>query len=241
MISKARTSKRALTAFGLALVASLALSALATGSASAATQYWNVCKEGGNGTYLDSVCSEEAIPSGSGGYGLSRLWAGTPTSSVMTGTTGFTLSWTLSGIKVQVNCSQAAEGTVENPVGGGAGAGKFNLTLKNCTVVKPSNCTVGPISMSLNSTATEFGGKPAVKFAPSEGVVLFTLNLQGSKCVFGGTYFEISGSFTGILNSSSLFEFTGASSAMQIGGNAVTLTGTSKMEDASGRRMKVAP
>jgi hypothetical protein len=242
MIGKSSSFKRAIPAFGLALIASLALSAAAAGSASAATQHWYSCQFGeGSLKYEDSACSKEVSP-GFGSYGLIKLWEGTPTPFAMNGTTGFTLKWTLNKVTAEINCStQKSEGgTVENPTGKGAGAAHATLLFSSCTVAKPSHCFVhNPIAIGVNGEATEFEGKPAVKFTPSGGG--FDMVFEGGECAWREKIFSIYGTFTGIQNSTSSFEFTQASSAMTIGPEPVTLVGTSKMETSAGERLKLAP
>jgi hypothetical protein len=242
MVSKSNSFRRAIPAFGLALIASLALSAVAAGSASAATQHWYACEpNGGSKSYEDSACSKEVTP-GLGSYGMIKLWEGTSTPSAMTGTTGFTLKVRWFSIQVEINCSTqtSSEGTVENPTGKGAGTANGTLSFSGCTVAKPSNCFhKAPITIAVKGEATEFGGKPAVKFTPVGGG--FDLTFEGEKCPLKEKVFPISGSFTGIQNSATLLEFTQASSALKAGTEPVTLEGTSKMETSKGERLKLAP
>jgi len=224
MIGKRKSFKRAIPAFGLVLVASLALGAIGVASASAATQHWYV--------------------------GGTKLAEGTPTSVTMKGTTIFALGWTYGGANYEVQCtSQKAEGQIENPVGGGAGTdygSSFNLS--GCTVTKnlPAKlyCTIenGEILMGTNGLTTEFEGKTAVNFSPY-GSYFTGVFFEGGKCPLSGLgSIHLNGSFTGIANSAtSSLDFTKTSSALLFGGNAATLIGTSKLETTSGQTVTVAP
>lgn len=217
MVSKSRSFRRAIPAFGLALSASLALSVVGVASASAATQHFYV--------------------------GGTKLAAGTPTGFTMKGTTNFTLTWHVNGIEIPIVCSsQKAEGTIENPAGGGAGVVKpFWFTLNGCEVQyeegEESECKVTIKEAHLKGEATEFEGKSAVKFTPDVGPYLF------SWVYVCGSLTNFQGSFTGIANNAtSSFEFTKASSAMTAGGvKGQTLVGTSKLETTSGKTLTVAP
>jgi hypothetical protein len=218
MISKRKSFRRAIPAFGLALLASLALGAVAAGSASAATQHWYV--------------------------GGTKLAEGTPTAVAMNGTAPFFVAWKIAGLEFEVKCTtQKGGGTIENPVGGGAGvAAGTQPTLSGCTVVRGGKqCSVtDPISISAQvNNATEFEAKPAVKFAPA-GTVFFELWIGGT-CPWNGS-FNFNGSVTSIANNAtSSLEFTKASSALFVGGNKATLVGTSKLETTGGATVTVAP
>jgi hypothetical protein len=222
MVSKRNSFRALMPALGVALVASLVLAVVGVASASAATQHW----------YVDG----------------SKLAEGTPTNVTIKNTTNFNLGWTyVGGQKWEFKCtSQNGEGTVENPVGGGAGSTTTKFTLNGCTRVAPSGeagwCKLsgGAIAMEVNGgTATEFEAKSAVKFNP-----------------FGGQFTEfwltncpleritLSGSFTGIAAKGPtgwVFEFTKASSAMSWGPYPATLVGTSKLETTTGKSVTIAP
>jgi hypothetical protein len=244
MASESRSLKRLIRAFGLALIASFALTGIAAGSASAATQHWYRCQsfKYENGDYKDPACSE-AAGQGTGAYGLIKLNEGTATSFAMTGTTGFTLKWKLGGSDNEITCATqtSTESTVKNPVGGAAGTAFMRFELSNCTVVKPTGCTVSqPFGAILNGEATEFGGKPAVKFTAYESVNLFEIHFEGA-CSWSGLSFNVRGSFTGIMGKNGSLEFTEASSSMTIGGNSAKLLGTSKVQTALGESLVLAP
>jgi hypothetical protein len=244
MIRKRRSFKRAIPAIGLALLASLALSAAAAGSASAATQHWHSCKfNGGAKNYTDSACSKETFEA-TGSYGLVEIGTG-PQALAMNGTSPFTLKFKITGISVVINCStQSGNGTFENPSGKAAGTAQLTFLLEGCAVAEPSNCTVKRPEMGLKGVATEFGGKPAVKFSPTgEGETILEISFEGAKCGLNGVLVKLKGSFTGIQSSSGGFEFTEASSALTYGSakSPVSLTGTSKLANAAGEALKLAP
>jgi hypothetical protein len=248
MVRRPRSFKHAISAIGLALVASLALGALAAGSASAANQHWYSCQYVGakKGSYEDQFCSKE-VPVESGSYALTKLKAGVPEGFALNGTTSFTFKWSIYSLQFEIKCTtqKSENGTIENPVGGGAGTARLTFLFSSCTVVKPSNCTVKqPITLEFKGEATEFEGKPAVKFVSvGGGEALFTLSLEGEKCAGKGKSFVFYGSFAGIANNdSSSLEFTQASTAgITIGGKSASLEGTSKMETTSGKTLRLAP
>lgn len=238
MVSKPSWLRRAVPAFGLALIASIALSAAAAGSASAATQHWYVCHatKPTFGHFEDQFCSK-AVKSG-GNYEQEKLFG--VTGLAMNGTSNFTLKWKVGGqFKVSCSSQSISEGTIENPSGGAAGTAHGTLLLSGCNVVEPSGCSVhNPIGIKVSGEATEFNGQPAVKFTPVGGG--FELSLEGAKCAFRGDSYLFFGSFTGIYAAGSL-EFTQASSALTVGAQPATLEGTSKIETSKGEALKVAP
>ena len=224
MVSKRRSSKRTISALGLALVASLALGAVGVASASAATQHWYV--------------------------GGTKLAEGTPTSVTMKGTTSFSLFFTYGGGVFEFKCtSQNSEGTIENPTGGSAGTdSKGPFKLSGCTRVRPlgsKGCQIqnGEVNISTSGVATEFESKSAVTFGPQEGSLFFSIGFEGSNCALPTLL--VSGSLTGIANNAtSSLEFTKTSSKIYWGGNEanpITLVGTSKLETTSGQTVTVAP
>jgi hypothetical protein len=242
---KPRPLKRMISAIGLTLLASLAIGAIGVASASAATQHWYTCKNvgEGKGPYAP-FCGKEGPPFS---YKLSKLPEGSPTGLTMNGTTNFALNWTISGAPFAISCSsQSGEGSIENPTGGLAGkAYTTSFVLSGCTVSSPpaSGCKVKtgkiPFFVYANS-ATEFEGKPAVKFAPSSSLTEFSFEGCVNKAL--NTTRQFNGTFTGIMNNeTSSLEFTKASSNIVFAGGKVTLEGTSKIETSAGDTLRLAP
>ncbi len=255
MVSKPRSLKRMIPAFGLALIAALALSAVAAGSASAATQNWYSCKNvgAGSGLFEDAACSKEG---GSKAFAWTKLATKTPTGFKMSGSSGFTMEVPFGGgIGVTIGCSgQASEGTIENQAYGKGTVGvlseaKASFILSGCTVTKPEGygCVV-PSTLhfeQMAGEATEFEGKPALKFSPLNGggvLITFTISgCSGGAGLFNGEH-QMKGTLTGIANSStSSLEFTKASSKISQFGIAGAFVGTSKMETTAGEALKLAP
>lgn len=247
MASRRSYLRRMIPAFGLALIASLALGALAAGSASATTQHWYSCKNVGasSGGYASSACQEPS----KGNFEWSELSAAT--SSSMKGTAPLTVLATISGIKFYVSCTSAqANGSAENPSGGGAGRLTFegigSLAFTGCTVLspEPTTCQVKEGKIAFNAVtaeATEFEGAPAIKFQPAEGTTLAGVTLEGcKKTLFNGTKL-LAGSVYGVSsNTSGDFEFTQASTSKYLtwGGQAAILAGKAKLETESGEALR---
>ncbi len=189
--------------------------------------HWYACQKTGEGPFSDSTCNTEG---GAKTYNLVKVTE-TAKKVVMKNTTGINLKWSIGGTTVTVSCSTlTGEGTILNPSGGilagTASVPTFNLG--SCTVSEPKDtCKVAgggeKISQPFKGEATEFEGKPAVKFTPSSGAVLFSIFLEGCKVVTNMNY-QIEGSFTATMNNAtSSLEFTKAGSSM----NYKSLTGAS--------------
>ena len=220
MIGKRKSFKRAIPAFGLVLVASLALGAIGVASASAATQHWYV--------------------------GGTKLAEGTKTNVTLKGTTNFYFAWTNGSSTWEAKCtSQTGESTIENPTGGKAGTyAASGTSLSGCTRVRPAGvkgCQIpgGTIYLGAYGADTEFESKSAVEFLPVGGSFAdFWLD----ECPGGVGHIIISGSFTGIANNAtSSLEFTKASSSLIVFAHPATLVGTSKLETTGGQTVTVAP
>jgi len=170
-------SKGSLSTLGIALVAMLALGALfGSASAAAATQHWYGYA---GGTPLAQETPTEVTAEDAGGVDIKFLY---------------------SGVELDISCnSMSADGSIENPSGGGAGALSGTvLTLDECEVVKPGpECTIPSTleTVELKGEATKFEGVPAIKYSPKEGTVLTTFSITGGGCSgYIGTKY-IAGSF----------------------------------------------
>jgi hypothetical protein len=251
MVSKRSSLKRWAPAFCLALIASLALSGLATGSASATTQRWYSCSNVGaeKGVYTDSACQTV----GKGSYDWNALTS-TPTGFGLKGTTPYTITGVIAGLNEIVTCSNAqASGSLANPAGEKAGTlsttGETSLSLTGCSIALKSNgktCSIesGAIPFkALSGEATELGGSPAVKVQPAEGTTLATFKVEPGECGIK-TVFNVSltGSFTAVANAaSSSLEVTeaGSKSTFKANGSAAVFNGTARIETAAGEGLRV--
>ncbi len=223
MVSKSRTSRRAISAFGMALVASLALSVVGVASASAATQYW---------------------------YGeKGKLSEGKPSGFTMAGSSTFVMYWIAPAGTHPVTCTvQKSEGTVENPVGGAAGTAKASsFVLSNCTMTTLPGCKVkeGKIEMvPLKAVTTEAtsGLKtyPAVEFSPQEGTLLFYLTLTSCSQSGYNISWPFYGSFIAISKTGFALEFL-KQGTMHWSAGPAQLTGTSKLLTTGGEGLYIAP
>jgi hypothetical protein len=216
-----RISKRTIPA----LVAALALSAVGVASASAATQHW----------YAGGI----------------KLAEGTTTSYTMKGTSSFSLKWTNAGAQFAISCTtQKGEGTVLNPLGGGAGTvSPKSFVLSGCTVTRPegTGCKLKGNELYFyvnDGEATEYESKSAAYFDSASGneIAIFAFEgCKGSFAFLNGLVQHFNGSLTGVMNKSGALEFTQTSSAITWGAFPASFEGTAKLETTSGASITVAP
>jgi hypothetical protein len=216
--------RKLLPAFGLALLASLVLSALGVASASAANQYWYSC--------MKTKATESSCPVPWSKVNESRSFSMKSTSSFVISIRVFTTNRT-------VSCSsQAAKsGNLYN----GPAAGYADISegegfkLSGCYDVGTPACAVSAEGFYVHGESTEMEGKPAIKFVPKSGKILFTLTFYdaaGKKCpeALKGVKPIEGGGFVGISNgSTSSLEFTATGGSLKYGGWPVTIVGTSKI------------
>ncbi len=259
MVRKHRSLKKLLAAFGVAMVAALAMSVVSVASASAASQHWYTCKsQKGSGFYSTSTCNGKKLEKPSGDYEWVKLpEVKTPTKVALKGTSPFTLKFNSNGVIIEIACTTlSGEGSIANDStleGGPGSASNTSFKFKGCTVPTAAKCSIwtpgngtGSYSFLVKGEDIEFEGKPAVKFSGSEGSTLTEITFLGSECGINGTSVAVSGTFTGISNSAivgtnALFEFTAASSALQVGLNPVTFKGTNEIVTTTGNLVKIAP
>lgn len=250
MVSNAQSLKRTISAFGMVVAASLLISVCGAASASATVQHWYSCTAGASGfKYSDPGCT---LASEKGTYAWQKLTASKGFS--MKGTTSFTMKFSLASVPYTVTCSEQWDegGNISNPAGGGAGSLSLsNFNLIGCSLVQEPGCKAIVSTMNLAGEATELSGKPALKFSVPGSTTIMEISFVNSaegNCdtlILGPK--KISGSFTGTSNSAtSSLEFTAAGSNMLLGGNKVTLEGSSKIGTSStelgaGEALKIAP
>lgn len=249
MVSKSSPLWRLIPAFGLALVASIALAGIAAGSAGATTQHWYTCKNVGKGAgvYSEAGC---AVKGGSKSYSLEQLTA--PAGFNMSPFSGgMKLLWVISGSTFEISCtSQGTEGTVENPFGGGSGllTEKSNVfLLAGCTLPKEPNCHLenNQIILATTGVAGEFAGLsgPGVMFSPvGVGNTLGEVNFIGS-CILSG-FRILTGHFAAVAKKTEAgdyFEFGAAGGSLELEGRQAALIGKSKFVTTAGEPLTVAP
>ena len=212
-------------------------------------EYWYTC-----GTKKGSLFS--CSPNGSTEW--VKLPGSTPTGVTLRGASPFTMKFTFNGAKVEISCTTlTGEGSIENekekekqP----ATASKTKFTFDGCSVATPSKCTVRSVGNSdgftfspLKGEFTAFETQSAVKFSSEEGSTFSSFEFEGAECSLNKTHLELSGTFTGISNSTIVgsnarFEFTAASSSgLRIGAIGVTLEGNSEIETTTGKLVKLGP
>jgi|GEM_PF-5262870 len=194
MVSKRRIYKRAMQAFGLAIVASLALSA----AAMAATEHWYVAG--------------------------SKLAEGTWAPQKMEAEKGksFVISVALAGNKTPFTClsqtSNSTEAEVENPLGGGLGIGEIQLILKECRETTNRKCELKSLESDGNSGEIMFNflkeeatGTGGVKLQPREVAGKELVGLEtGAQCGLNDYRTYLYGQITATYGAGDTLEFTAA-------------------------------
>ncbi len=221
----------------------------ATSKASAVTlstpQAWYTCNpaEGGLG-FEDSFCSKE-VTSGAK-YKLSKLTAPTALKMSSTAGTKFSFKSVVGGIHFTITCtSQTNEGgTIENSSGGAAGKiSGVHFHLSGCTVPEPlgEGCQLPELNTnSLVGTATGGGANPGVTFSPEAGGVVTSFHFTGCKASERNEYAHtVTGSIETVLDSSSSLQFTQGTSKLLMDGQPAWFEGTSKIETAAGRALRI--
>jgi hypothetical protein len=214
-----------MAAFGLALVAALALGVVGIASAAAATQHWYTEK--------------------------GKLASGKSTGFVNSSSKPFVIVWKTSGGTHTFTCSsQKSEGTLENPAMEVAGTAKTSsFVLVNCTISSPAfiGCKIkgGQIAMEpLKGVAIEttIGSTsyPAIEFSPQSGTLLFSPTF--TECAQPG--YNISwpfyGTFTAISQKAGwALEFKQSNIHGALG--TATLEGAGKLTTTGGEGIYIAP
>ena len=221
----------------LSVFAVLAVSAVASASASAAVQHFDVCEELtnsiANGFTTLGKCVKSELPTG-GKWTKYKLPSPTVLNVTSKGTTTFSLKTTALGFTVKIDCTtEKDKGTIKNPTGGGAGEDEDRIEFSGCTVSEPTGegCTVDePIVAEALTVLTEFSAKPADQFKPKGGANFTEVTLEGCSTAELKKTYAIKGTDIGIaLNETSELEFTAASSSLTFGGEPATLKGKSQI------------
>jgi hypothetical protein len=217
------------TALGLGLLSALCLCAFGASSASAMTAHECKQSEGGTGGITYSAgCTTQ----GAGGWQKVPI-AGTPSVS-FTGTSSFTLSATVAGVKFTITCTgqESENATLGNSESGGemivSGEGISRFT--GCSVTAPvgKGCDVPVTITTVNLTSTTAGGGALMgaKFTPKLGEEFVTIPvtnctveaLNGTKVVKGAAKSETKTNLTQAFTTTS-------GSSLTFGGQTATFTG----------------
>jgi streptogramin lyase len=216
-----------------------------TTPSAAGTQHWHACTEGwGSTNYSDSACTKETL-AGLGSFGLHKFTEGSSQGVSVSASSGFTLAWNMSGLQFNLNCSTESSeaSTAKNPSGGGAGTFAGHLAFSGCSFGGSYECSLSgsPLTMTLSGVATEFEGKPAVRFTSSTGGEAIFAITTPKGCPYENT-FTFYGEFTGVMNSQNELEFTAAGSKLSVYGSyPATFTGVSKLKTEAGDQVVVTP
>jgi hypothetical protein len=217
------------SALGLGLLSALCLCAFGASSASAMTAHECLQSAGTGGiSYTSSACTT----AGAGGWQKVPI-AGTQ-SVKFTGTSSFTLSATVAGVKFTITCSgqESVGATLANSEVGGemivSGEGKTKFT--GCSVTAPvgKGCVVPGTIETVNLASTTAGGGALMgaKFTPKAGEEFVTIPvtkctteaLNGNKVVKGSAKSETKTPTTQAFTTTS-------GSSLTFGGQAATFTG----------------
>lgn len=224
------------TIIGAAALCALCISAVAASSATAGPT-WYTCMEVATNTggFYDDHCKTTS--------GTTHDWSTvelepgklTPVESFQDAGSEFTLSATLSGVKVKIVCSTlSSSGELENS-GSNAVGQKFVSSFSGCAVTEPKekNCTVNePITTkSLKVAGTmpkETENK--VTFSPESGEEYATVTIANCTTSALNGPKPVKGSAAGVGTEAdgSLLEFTEGSSSLTLGGQAAKFTGKAR-------------
>jgi hypothetical protein len=177
--------------------------------------------------------------------------------SAVPGSMTFTISSLIGGVNFKLQCAgsvNGAEGSLENPTGGGAGTAAGTLTFGNCSVVEPAaavkTCSVEAggatpvVSAPLSGLATEAEGAPAVRFSPAEKTNIATFVLKGCTPVVLNGSKALTGSLTGSPDPFGTYVFSptvNQSPAVKYSGVSTTVSGQVTLETGTGERIVLAP
>jgi hypothetical protein len=154
---------------------------------------------------------------------------------------------TVGGVKTRIECggsSSRMEGTVENPLSGGAGTATGRILPAGCSIPEPNSgaCIVeGVESELLSGLATEAAGAPAVTFA-REGSFLDTFLVGGASCpaALKGSK-KLTGKLTAVPDAFGTFVFSSSLSALKYGGQNATVSGQAALTMGGGEPLLLAP
>jgi hypothetical protein len=198
---------------GLSLLCALLFSAFAVQSA-AATAGANItaftCEPVAIGKYEDAHCDRRVDTAN--GYEHKLITEKTPLEPTNVTTGGATSTQVLEGspfkVATKIECKTlTGEGTVENSEPEAKkhkirGSGTLNYT--NCTVVKPTPCTLKEVVATIGSVETTEGltgpkgeaNAMGLDFNSPEGKPFTTITLEGAECPLKGSPFPVEGFVT---------------------------------------------
>jgi hypothetical protein len=145
----------------------------------------------------------------------------------------FVLKSSLAGVKVKIECdTEAGDGWVENPVGGGNATGVLTIELTDCSVPEPAeqDCKVDePIVLETKIRPVLISLVVWAEFAEKGSGPLSTITFAGCKIGALNTSVPLTGTFDGLNangDEEGSFEFkAGTNESLTFGGNAATFRG----------------
>jgi hypothetical protein len=153
-----------------------------------------------------------------------------------------TLNTKVGLINVEINqCEGFINGSVVNPVGGGAGTASATYTpgwVSGCEV-HTNHCHIESSGTSkLSGVATEVGGVPAIEWSPSVGTAVMVFQIGGSECPLPNTL-TVTGKL--IATSEGDGRFSIAGSELRVGNKNATASGEFGLETQPGNPLRLQP
>ena len=153
------------------------------------------------------------------------------------------------GTSGEIVCSAAGNGlagSLENPIGGGAGTTNAQLSLAGCVLIAKGTAGCSPPVISTNpltGQAEEVTGATRVKYSPVEGETLMTISIQKAEgtselCNMKGTY-PVKGKMVASAVGDGHFELSGLE--MKINSLTANMTGSLLLETAAGEALRLQP
>lgn len=161
------------------------------------------------------------------------------------------ISATIGGANFRMQCAGSgggAEGSVENPTGGGAGTATATITFAGCSVSQPAGgvCYVQnpAVSSLLSGLAGESAGTSSVTLSPSGKTTIATFVVGGESCpvVMKGSKSLTGSGLTGAPNASGMLLFQSSlNTGLKYAGQTATISAQTKPEISTGERLTLAP
>jgi hypothetical protein len=240
---------------GFSLMCAFLFCALAAQSASAANTTAVTCvKESGVGQFADAHCGTAKVE---GNFAHQVVSVGKTIETELTNektrgetkeSTSSLLAGELAGIKIEIVCKKVSgTGTLVNEQSEAkthAATGTMLINQTECTVMKPSGCTVKePLTYDAKfapyEKENEKGKEMGLELTPRVGTQMGSFTFEGKECALGGKTFGIGGSFGMTLGNNpegktaTLTFYTGIGS-LTWGGKPYTLEGTITLQPKGG-------
>jgi hypothetical protein len=206
---------RARAVLGFSLLGALCLCAFGAQSAFGAVSKNTTavtCVPHANGLFEDAHCDtkaplvgnfeHEAIANGNETeIGITNE----KTAEKTTKSTSATLKGVLGGVELKIECTKVANGTGKSFIRNTEVAatkshevhGTLHIIIDTCTVSKPANCTVGPVTIHITYIGVDGLGAEkntmGLEVKPAVGTNLASFTLEGEKCALKGKAIEVKG------------------------------------------------